>query len=114
MVKVYVSGPLTQGATGPSLLHVRQALEVAEMITDWGALPFVPHLNAFWEMVFPGHTYGFWMRMDLEWLEACDAVYVIDGYCPGCEIEIEHAAKRGIPVFRDLTALKLFIVEHTK
>lgn len=94
-LKVYVSGPYTQGDT---ITNVRYALRAGTLLRDAGYVPFIPHLFAFWELVAPA-PYEVWMELDLAWVEACDALVRLPGDSPGADREVARAKERGIPVY---------------
>ncbi len=105
-------GPLTDiSYTGSFAENIRNALEIAEEVRSTGAIPYVPHLGVFWDMVFP-HEYDWWIDMDLDWLGACDVAFRLPGKCPGCDIEYERAALLGIEVFTNIELLKKWIRDH--
>lgn len=97
---VYVAGPLT----GDQLVNIRLAIDAADSLRREGFIPFVPHLNGLWYFVYP-NDYEEWLRMDLLWLEKCDAVLRLDGDSKGADREVKHAKERGIPVFYSMQDL---------
>jgi hypothetical protein len=108
--RVYIAAPFKGSNDGPTFGNARRAIQIAEDIIRIGAVPFIPHLNGFWEIIFP-HGEDFWIEWDLAWLAVCDATYVPDylGYSRGRDIEMKMAEKLGIPIFRDMHKLREFI-----
>ena len=100
-MKVYIAGPYT---TGDVVINVRNAIAAGQRVVDAGHTPFVPHLYHFWHHQIPG-DYGQWMRLDLEWLESCDALLRLPGESSGADREVAHAVGRGIRVFGMWTPL---------
>ena len=102
-VKVYISGPYSQGNTNENTYH---AIVVGEAIADMGASPFIPHLSHFRPRT---RSYEYWIQEDLEWLSCCQALYRMPGESPGADREVEYANESGIPVFYSLNELEEFI-----
>lgn len=94
-MRVYISGPYTQGDT---LLNIRDAILAAEEVRAAGHAPFVPHLTAFWHMLTP-RPYEDWMQMDLEWVLGSEAVIRLPGESLGADREVAQAQLKGIPVY---------------
>jgi hypothetical protein len=92
---VYVAGPITKG---DQFLNVRNGILVGEALRALGFCPFVPHLSALWQMVWPVDYEG-WMTLDFAWIERCDALLRMPGESPGADREVAHAKSLGIPVF---------------
>ena len=88
-------------------MSVGIAARVAKALWKAHFLPFLPHLNAVWEMC-SGHLDDRgeegWLDYDFQWLEACEAIVRIPGHSPGADREIIHAGKCGIPVIPHDTA----------
>jgi len=95
---IYIAGPYTQGDT---TRNVQNALKVAEEINKRGGVCIVPHLSHLWDLISP-HDYMYWLDMDHDYIEHCQAIYRIGGYSPGAETEEEKAEELGIPVFHNL------------
>lgn len=97
MIKyVYVAGPLSKGDV---VLNIREAVLAAEGIIKLGLTPYVPHLNLLWNFIMPHRTYDFWLSLDFQWLQKCDAVLRLPGSSEGAEREVTYATRLGIPVF---------------
>lgn len=94
MKYVYVAGPYT----GDIMTNIRNALKVGSRLLDAELVPYVPHLSGFWDLLYP-RPYADWMKLDLAWLERCEAVYRLRGDSPGADQEVKAAKKLGIPVF---------------
>ena len=97
---VYVAGPIT--GEGHVAHNVRNAVHVGDVLFRCGYTPFIPHLDVFWNMVYPKPNES-WLKWDFAWLEKCDALFRLSGVSPGADLE--HAKKLGIPVFYDLSEL---------
>jgi len=112
MVKklVYVAGPYSHGDTNR---NVQRALAAGDMIYQIGALPFVPHLSHLWDLVDP-RPYEHWMDLDKDYLELCDAVFVLPGFSPGADNEIVRAKELGIPVFTDYVVLENWLKDQLR
>jgi hypothetical protein len=93
-VKIYIAGPYTLGDTA---VNVHNAIRLADYIASLGAVPYVPHLNHFWHLMY-AREYRFWMKYDREWLECCDAMVRIEGESKGADEEEQHMRELGKPV----------------
>lgn len=93
--KIYVAGPYTLGDVA---VNVRAAIDAANQLLALGFIPFVPHLSHFWHMI-AHHPYEDWIRYDLQWLEACDAVLRLPGESKGADLEVKRAGELHIPVY---------------
>jgi hypothetical protein len=100
-LKVYISGPYTQGDVGANMhTHMRCALE----IIDLGYAPVWPVCSHFLHMLSP-RDYEVWMDVDLAWLEGCSVLLRLPGYSPGGDREVKHAQSLGIPVVYSVAEL---------
>lgn len=104
--KVFIAGPYSERqeeveATGAvEDQNVMNALRAADELFNLGYVPFVPHLFHFWHYACAEHPRIEWMKMDLEWLTVCDAIYRMPGDSKGADREVATAIIHGIPVFR--------------
>jgi hypothetical protein len=98
---VYVAGPISQGN---QFVNVRTAVMVGERLRQAGLVPFVPHLSAVHELIYPV-PYEEWMAYDFAWIERCDALLRIPGPSSGADREVAHARKLEMPVFYDTGTL---------
>ena len=94
MKRIYIAGPYTGGDVA---VNVRAAMEAANALIVAGYAPHVPHLYHFLHMANP-RPYEDWMRLDLVWLNQCDAVVRLPGQSPGADREAVEAVRLGIPV----------------
>jgi hypothetical protein len=97
-MRVYVAGPYTKPDPEANTL---QALKVADTLLAMGHTPFVPHLYHYWEAFSP-KPYEIWTGLDMQWLEQCEAVFLITGDSPGAEAEVARAKELGIPIYTNL------------
>lgn len=103
---IYVSGPMrgAPGDVGP-WLNCRIGMDVGKKLWVAGWHPFVPMLNAFWEMsvgaLTPGHSDGAsgWLEFDFSAITRCDALLRLPGKSDGADREVAVALAAGIPVF---------------
>lgn len=96
---LYIASPYTSGDTAQ---NVRNAYLMAEKVRAKGWLPFCPLSSHFWNMISP-HPRSYWMQMDLEWVQLCDAVLRIKGSSPGADEEAAMAIGLGKPVYRSFS-----------
>lgn len=95
MKKIYITGPYSEGDVEQ---NVRNAIGVADIIRQFGYIPFVPHLYHFWHKQIP-HDYEFWMDLDHEWLSECDALVYLDGESEGMDKDIALAIAYQLEVY---------------
>jgi hypothetical protein len=104
--RVYISGPLSTGG-GNRESNVRVAVAAFEQLSRLGFAPLCPHLSHYAEEV---HNVRFshaeWIELDLEWVEASEAVYRLRGASDGADQECGHAINCGIPVLYSVTSLE--------
>jgi hypothetical protein len=101
MIKVYVAGPYTKGDVA---VNVATAIEMADVLFSHGYAPFLPHLTHFWHLCQP-RPYPDWIKLDLVWLEQCDALLRFPGESRGADTEVQHARELGMPVFFSIEEL---------
>lgn len=106
-MRIYIAAPYTKGDQS---LNVRRAIIVAERIIAAGHIPFVPLLYHLWRLMSP-HEYGYWMTLDLSWIEACDALVWLDGESSGRDEEVAVAEELGKAVY---TEVELFTFLDSK
>lgn len=102
MIRVYVSGPITQG---DQFVNCRNAILAGQELLMLGLCPFIPHANVAWNMVCP-NPYEIWMKWDLEWLRQCHALLRLHGSSHGADREERLARDLGIPVFYSVEELR--------
>jgi len=117
--RVYLAGPLTPrgikstNAAVEYLLNVRDMAKAAVDLILRGYAPFCPALDGLLFLV-QGEgqriTEPQIKRFSKDWLEACDAMLLIEGWQTslGTAKEIEFAMAKGIPVFKSLQELEDF------
>lgn len=93
--RVYVAGPLTQGSIPK---NISNAIKVADHLWKMGYVPYVPHLNHYWEIITP-RPYSDWLEYDIVWLNFCDVMLRLPGCSPGADIEETYAKKHKIPIY---------------
>ncbi len=100
--RVYISGPLT--SSGNVNENLERAVAAARALIDAGYAPFCPHLTCH---VDPSEQYHHrvWMDVELPWVSVADAVLRLPGESLGADIEVDHACRLGVPVFRSVSEL---------
>ena len=104
MKRVYIAGPMS--SSGNYIDNIRNAVSIAEEVYELGLCPYVPHLQAMWQLISPHHEYGYWIPMDLEWLGTCSFLLRLPGESHGADLEADFALSHGIPVVCSLQELK--------
>jgi len=105
-VRVYIAGPITKGN---QFVNVREAILAGDRVREAGHVPFVPHLNALWELISP-RPYQDWLTMDFAWISQCEALIRLPGESHGADQEVAHAEKVGIPVYHGVEAFVSSVV----
>lgn len=105
--RIYIAGPYTDDPEACTAA----AIAAGAAVLDAGHAPLVPHLAHYWETLHGPRPYEDWMRIDLAWLAAADAVLRLPGVSAGADREVTLARERGVPVFADLAALLRWAVE---
>lgn len=95
---VYIAGPYTKP---DPVANTHRALKFATSIRKQNVIPFVPHMTLLWQAVTP-QPYDFWLKIGLDYLKRCDALYRLSGESEGSDKEEKFAHQHGIPVFHDL------------
>ena len=98
MKKVYIASPYTIGDVGA---NVANQMKVADTLIDYGFAPFVPLYSHFQHIMHP-RPYHDWVKLDNEWVLACDIVLRLEGKSKGADAEVELAIKNNIPVYYEL------------
>ena len=92
-MKCYLAGPYTAAPEGCTIL----AIEIADELMSLGYTPYVPHLSHYQHAIRP-RPYEDWMKLDFEWLAACDVVFRMQGKSSGADREVSLARVLLIPV----------------
>jgi hypothetical protein len=102
-LRVYVSGAYSL-PDGEQLRNTEKAICVGQQLLELGFAPFVPHTTHWWHSYYPNH-YDTWLELDLEWVEASEALLRLPGISKGADMEVARARLRGIPVFYSIEDL---------
>lgn len=94
-LRVYIAGPLT---AGDRMANIKQAILAGDAVLKAGHIPFIPHLNSFWEMLCYNSP-DTWLEWDFAWLHLCDCLIRLPGYSPGSDRETAEASKRDMLLF---------------
>ena len=101
-MRIYVAGPYTADDARKVQMNVDIAIEDGCKLMRKGWTPFIPHLSHYiWMHPDGDFDYKTWTAMDFEWLQFCDALYVI-APSPGALAEVDYAKKHNIPVYDDI------------
>jgi nucleoside 2-deoxyribosyltransferase len=100
--RVYLAGPY---ARPDPAANVNQTIIVARQVLEAGFIPFVPHLYHLWHLIEP-RPENDWLKLDIEWLLACDLLLRLPGKSTGADHEVKVALTHQIPVFYSLSELK--------
>jgi len=105
--RIYISGPITKGDREANF---QQAADAQKALIAAGFAVLNPMLTMRLPDAFAiGHDT--WIANDLPWVAVADAVLRLPGESRGANIEGEHAAIHGIPVFHDAAELRRYFSE---
>lgn len=104
---VYVAGPYTHPDPKENTL---KAIAVADELVNLGFVPYIPHLNHFWDentvrRCNTKKSPTWWYEYDFVFLKFCDALYRSPGMSLGADNEEKLAKKLGIPVFHHIEVM---------
>ena len=102
MKLIYISGPYS---IGDKVMNVNRAIEAGNQILEIGAIPFIPHLCHFWDMLTPRPLED-WMEIDYEMLRRCDGMLRLEGKSFGAQCEEVYASARKIPIYHSIEEVK--------
>lgn len=103
-MRIYIAGPYTNGDVA---VNVKKAIEAGDFVCRYlGHAVFIPHLTHFWHMLIPG-DYEFWLRVDVEWLEVCDAVLRLPGESKGADREVKLARGMGKSIYTSISQIPM-------
>lgn len=102
---IYIAGKYTADTEWGVEQNIRRAERAAMWVWKRGMAAHCPHMNTRrWGGALDYETF---MGGDFEILSRCDAVLAVANWkdSPGTKREIEHAAKKNVPVFYNLKDL---------
>ena len=102
MQLVYIAGKYSGDDYLEIDVNIAKAREAAAWCARHGIGFFAPHLNsAHFEVVTPTVDPEFWYQLDLEFLQRCQAILLLDGWeeSHGARHEAELADQIGMPRF---------------
>jgi hypothetical protein len=102
---VYVAGPISKG---PYWINVRNGIDMGQKIRQAGMVPFIPHLDFLWVLIYPETTWEDNLVYDEEIILRCQAILRLPGESKGADREEAFALAHGIPVFHEFWELKLW------
>lgn len=108
---IYVAGPISPGHGRTFEDNIEAARQAALQVWAAGGYPFVPHLNST-DGVRHGHVSPSEIYLaDLEMLERCDAVFLIEGWrkSRGAQYEYAWATYHNKPVFLSVKQLEAWL-----
>jgi hypothetical protein len=105
---VYVAGPITK----PVPMHNahKACMLGSELIRDGLVIPFIPQAGLLWDCVAP-LEYEEWMEYDFGIIRNSDALFRMPGESPGADREVDFAEQLGIPVFYNMEAMYMWVVQ---
>jgi nucleoside 2-deoxyribosyltransferase len=110
-LKVYIAGPMF--SSGDIDDNIREAIDVAYKVRMAGALPIVPHLFFFWDLMRP-QSREFWLEMDEHFVRDADVLFRLSGISSGANDEVGWAHDEAIPVIYKLRELFDYIAKYNK
>lgn len=111
MKLVYVAGPYRSPTEFGVVENIRRAEALALKVWQAGAACICPHKNTALFGGALGMPDEVWLKGDLEMIRRCDAVIVTENWTQssGTIAEVDLAQELGLPVFVELSELKLWI-----
>ncbi len=109
MKLVYVAGPYRADTEHGVHRNIQRAEAVAYQVWKLGCACICPHKNtAYFGGELPDRT---WLDGDIEMILRCDAVVLVKGWeqSSGTRAEIESCRAAGIPVFKTLDELWVWV-----
>jgi nucleoside 2-deoxyribosyltransferase len=106
---VYLAGPFRASNQWEQEANIRRVEALALDVWTMGAVALAPHLNTrYFQGALPDDV---WLYGDLELLNRCDAVLMVEGWgqSRGATTEHEFAKSHGIPIFYELAALRAWV-----
>jgi hypothetical protein len=99
-LRVYIAGPLSSPEVPIYLKNVHNMIIVAETIRRLGFAVYIPCLDYVQGIMFGDYEFKDYYENSLEFMKACDIVYVCDGWkqSKGTKKEIKVAREMGIKV----------------
>ena len=106
VIVVYVAGPISAETGHQVEMNIRAAEEVARDLLNLGFAPICPHSFERFHQGLLDHDD--WMRVDLEILSRCDAIFMVHGWegSKGSMTELNWAHQNDYPIFYTLNQLK--------
>lgn len=101
MIKVYIASPYTKGDIA---VNVKTQIDCVDKLMDLGFAPFAPLYSHFQHMVHP-RPYEDWIKIDKEWVLACNCILRLPGESSGADEEVILAKALDMPVFYDIDSL---------
>lgn len=107
MIRVYIASPYTKG---DQLENVKRQIKVAHKLIDLGFAPYLPLLCHFQHTFLP-RAYEDWLKLDFEWIQACDVLLRLEGDSEGADKEVEYAKELGLRIVYSIDKLKIHLVK---
>ena len=96
-MKIYVSGPISNGETiefADREPLVEEAIDYGAEIKRKGHYPYIPHYTYYMEKRGHNFSYEEWMEEDFVWLALCDAIFRTPRESVGADSEIHFATEQ--------------------
>jgi nucleoside 2-deoxyribosyltransferase len=109
-MRIYIAGPIRAKTLALEKANIERARDACADLILIGHAPFCPHTHTEnFGRLYPAITYEDYMRMDLQWLDLCDAVLMLPGWkqSQGAKLEYLYAAKLGLPIYTDVIDIPL-------
>jgi hypothetical protein len=107
---IYIAGPYMGKTHDYRSYHeiernIAAAREMAAELVWLGYGFFCPHTHsAHFEVIRPEASLDYWRRLDLRFLDVCDALITLSGWneSDGAREEVRRAREKKLPVFHDI------------
>ena len=112
MKRIYIAGAYSADNVISVLDNMREGMRLATKVLLLGYSPFVPWFDFHFQLMLRGDeklTIKDYYRYSIDWLEVSDAILIIPNWkrSKGTIAEIEKAKELKIPIFYDISILKI-------
>jgi nucleoside 2-deoxyribosyltransferase len=111
---IYVAGPMRAHLEK----GIHDACKVADVLLKAGIIPFLPQVNALWNMIVPHENdeeiYRIRLPFDFAWIDKCHGLLRLPGTSPGSDKEVAYTHSKGKPVFYTVEEVLYFDVERRR
>jgi len=109
---IYVAGPMRAHLEK----GIHDACKIGDVLLKAGIIPFLPQVQALWNMITPHENdeeiYRVRLPFDYAWIDKCHGVLRLPGISAGSDKEVVYTKSKGKPVFYAVDEVLAFDVER--